>query len=88
MHGAGELFEAMKSVPRNRDNIGSSFSIRHESAVFGTSVIFSPLNVSVEVFSLILEAAEDQVKVSSFREQDTEKVSHPYGCLSTMKGAN
>lgn len=77
MLGAAELLEAMESVPRNFDNTG--YSVYNKSN-FGTTVKFSPLNVSVEVFSLILEAAEDQIEVSSFKEQDTENVSHLYCC--------
>lgn len=83
--GASQLFEVIESVPPKFDNTGYSVYNKRES---GTSVKFSPLNVSVEVFSLILEAAEDQVEVSSFEEQDMGKVSHPYGCQPTMQSAN
>lgn len=82
MLGAAELFEAMESVPRNYDSTGSSSSRTPRRRNFGTSVKFSPLNVSVERFSLILEAAEDQVEVSSFKEE--EKVSHAYSCRLKM----
>lgn len=77
---AAKLFRTMEPVPQDRNPSPPS-----GDSDLGTLVTLSPLDVSVEIFSLILEAAEDRVDVSSFKEADKHGVCYFYHLRHSVK---